>query len=126
LRNLAAGNKMRFTMFTFIVIAILVILICAVIIVLKYEKKEYQVLESAFLYDNDYNYIELENTATISKKWTGSYYLKEDVTNEEYKLGEYAVSYDTKKNIVDLFGTFYQVFEGGDINKISDYNTINV
>lgn len=125
MRNLASGNKMRFTMFTFIVIAILVILVCAVITVLKQEKEQYQVLQSAFIYDHNYNYVELENSAVISKKWTGNYYLKEDITNKEYKLGDYAVSYDTRKNTTDLFGTFYQVLKGGNINKISDYNTIN-
>lgn len=125
MRNLSAGNKMNFTIFTFVVILILVILVCAIITVLKYEKEEYQVNSSAFIYDNDYNYISLENTAVISKKWTGNYYLKEDTTNEEYKLGKYAVSYEKNKKSVDLFGDFYQVLKGGNISKISGYNTIN-
>lgn len=125
MRNLSAGNKMNFTIFTFLVIAILVILVCGVIVVLRTEKEEYQVNSSAFIYDNDYNYIPLENTATISKKWTGNYYLKEDITNEEYKLGKYSISFEKNKRSVDLFGEFYQVLKGGNISKISGYNTIN-
>lgn len=125
MRNLAAGNKMNFTIFTFLVVAILIILVCAITIVLRTEKEEYQVNSTAFIYDNDYNYIDLENTAVISKKWTGNYYLKEDITNSEYKLGKYAISYEKNKKSVDLFGEFYQVLKGGNISKISGYNTIN-
>jgi len=125
LRNLAAGNKMNFTIFTFLVIAILVILVCGIVIVLKYEKEEYQVNSTAFIYDYDYNYIELQNMAVISKKWTGNYYLKENISNQEHKLGKYAVSFEKNKKNIDLFGEFYQVLEGGNISKISGYNTIN-
>ena len=125
MRNLTAGNKMNFTVFTFIVIIILIILICAIVMVLRHEKEEYQVTAGAFIYDSEYNYIDLKNNGTISKKWTGNYYLKEELTNENYKLGNYAVSYETNKRSLDLFGNFYQVLKGGDISKISGYNTIN-
>ena len=125
MRNLASGNKINFTVFTFVVILILVILVCAVVIVLGYEKEEYQVKQSAFIYDNKYNYIELENPAVISKKWTGNYYLKEDITDKEYKLGDYAISYDVNSTALDLFGTFFQVLNGANVDKITGYNTIN-
>lgn len=125
MRNLAAGNKMRFTMFTFIVIIILIMLIIAIVMALGYDKTEYQVLSSAFLYDSEYNHIELNNTATVTKKWTGKYYLKEDGTNKEYKLGDYGISYEKTRNSLDLYGTFYQVLANGDVNKLADFNTIN-
>lgn len=125
MRNLAAGNKMRFTMFTFIVVIILIMLVIAIVMALRYDKTEYQVLSSAFLYDSEYNHIELNNTAIVTKKWTGKYYLKEDGTNKEYKLGDYGISYEKTKNSVDLYGTFYQVIANGDVNKLTDFNTIN-
>ena len=125
MRNLASGNKINFTVFTFVVILILVILVCAVVIVLGYEKEEYQVKQSAFIYDNKYNYIELENPAVISKKWTGNYYLKEDISDKEYKLGDYAISHDVNSTALDLFGTFFQVLNGANVDKITGYNTIN-
>lgn len=125
MRNLTSGNKMNFTIFTFIVLIILVILVCAVVMVLRTEKETYAVSSASCIYDNEYNYIELANDAEISKKWTGNYYLKENETKKEYNLGNYAVSFDKNKKTLDLYGTFYQVLNGGDISKISGYNTIN-
>lgn len=125
MRNLTSGNKMNFTIFTFIVLIILVILICAVTMVLKNGKEEYEVSSSSCIYDNNYNYIELENDGMISKKWTGNFYLKENITKKEYELGNYGVTFDKNKKTLDLFGTFYQVLKGGDISKISGYNTVN-
>ena len=125
MRNLASGNKMNFTVFAFIVVVILVIIVCAITIVLRNDKEMYQVTSSACIYDNGYNYIDLEYDGEISKKWTGNYYLKENITDNEYKLGDYAVSFDTLKKSVDLYGDFYQVLRGGDVAKISNFNTIN-
>mgnify|MGYP004471553595 FL=1 len=125
MRNLAAGNKMNFTIFTFIVIIILLILAGAVVIVLQNGKTEYEVSSSICVYDSDYNYIELENIGTVSKKWTGGYYLKESQTDKEYNLGSYSVAFDKNRNSLTLFGDFYQVFEGGNVNKLTNYNTIN-
>ena len=125
MRNLTAGNKMKFTMFTFIVIVILAIIIGGLMIVLGNEKEKYQVESTAFIYDSNYDYIELENAAVISKKWTGNYYLKENTTKKEYKLGENVVSYDANKKSINLYGTFYQVLNGGDIKKLNGYNKVN-
>lgn len=125
MRNLAKGNKFTFTVFALIVIIILGILVWAVRIGIKNENEKYQIPNSSYLYDNKYNYINLENAAQVFKKWTGSYYLKENVTKKEYKLGSYAVSYDSSKSSIDLFGTFYQVLKGGEIVKYTEHNKLN-
>lgn len=125
MRNLTAGNKMNFTIFAFIVLIILIILCIAVVTVLRTDKEEYQVSNSMTIYDKDYNYIELENDAKIFKKWTGNYYLKENVTKKEYNLGNYVVAFDKNKRTLDLYGNFYQVLKGGDVSKISGDNTVS-
>ena len=125
MRNLTSGNKMNFTIFAFIVLIILVILCTAVVMVLRTDKEEYDVLSTSSIYDKNYNYIELENDAKISKKWTGNYYLKENTTKKEYNLGNYAVSFNKNQKTLDLYGNFYQVLKGGDISKISGYNTVS-
>lgn len=93
--------------------------------VLRTEKETYPVSSASSIYDKDYNYIELTSDAEISKKWTGNYYLKENETKNEYDLGKYAVAFDKNRRTLDLYGTFYQVLNGGDISKISGYNTVN-
>ena len=125
MRNLSSGNKMKFTVFTLIVLVIIILIVQAVIIGLRNVKEKYQVSKNACIYDYNYNYIELENSAQISKKWNNNYYLKEDENKNEYKLGKYSVSYDTSRRSLDLFGTFYQVLKGGDILKITEHNSIN-
>ena len=125
MRNLTAGNKMNFTIFAFIVLIILIILCIAVVTVLKTDKEEYEVSSNMTIYDKDYNYIELENDAKIFKKWTGNYYLKENETKKEYNLGNYVIAFDKNKRTLDLYGNFYQVLKGGDVSKISGYNTVS-
>ena len=125
MRNLTSGNKMNFTIFALIVLIILIILCTAVIMVVRTDKEEYPVSNTMSIYDKDYNYIELENDAKIFKKWTGNYYLKEDTTKKEYNLGGYAIAFDKNKKTLDLYGNFYQVLKGGDISKISGYNTVS-
>ena len=125
MRNLAAGNKVNFTVFTIIVIVIMLILAGAVILVLSNAKEDHEISSSTAIYDNNYNYIELENTAVVSKKWNGNYYLKENETKKEYNLGKYSVAFDKSRNALSLFGDFYQVSEGGNVAKITDYTAIN-
>lgn len=125
MRNLTSGNKMNFTIFALIVLIILIILCTSVIMVARTDKEEYPVSSTMSIYDKDYNYIELENDAKIFKKWTGNYYLKEDTTKKEYNLGSYAIAFDKNKRTLDLYGNFYQVLKGGDISKISGYNTVS-
>lgn len=125
MRNLTAGNKMNFTMFIFIVLIIIFMIIFAVINGLKNTKEKFEISSVSAVYDYKSNYIELENDALISKKWTGNYYLKEDITKKEYKLGDYSVSYDKNKKTIELFGTFYEVKKGGDISKVLEHNFIN-
>lgn len=125
MRDLTSGNKMNFTIFALIVLIILIILCTAVVMVVRTDKEEYQVSSTMSIYDKNYNYIELENDAKISKKWTGNYYLKEDVTKKEYNLGNYVVAFDKNKKTLDLYGNFYQVLKGGDVSKISGYNTVS-
>ena len=125
MRNLTAVNKTNFTIFIIIIVLILVLLTFAVVMVLKTEKEEYEISSEEFVYDSKYNYIDLEDDAKIFKKWTGSYYLKENNTKKEYKLGNFVVAYNKNRATVDMFGKFYQVSQGGIINKIYGYNTTN-
>lgn len=124
MRTLSSGNKMNFAIFIVIVFLILFIIINAVFVGVKNQKQKYQIPANSCIYDNDYKYIELENDAQILKKWTGDYYLEEEQTKKEYKLGKYAISYVANRNSLDIFGNFYLIQEGGNVNKLTEHNTI--
>ena len=91
MRKLSSGNKLNFIMFAFIVLVIMVIMLGVLTKGLKNVQEKYQVSKNVCIYDDKYNYINLESDAEISKKWTNNYYLKENDTKKEYKLGNYSV-----------------------------------
>jgi len=124
LRNLTSGNKKIFAMFAIIIIVIIILLIVCLSFVTKVEKKEYKVNSSTLLYDSEYNPIDLESDAMITKKWDNNYYLKTEDKNTEYKLGTEVVSYDYKKLKISLYGKIYKVFMDGKVDKLSDESEI--
>ena len=50
MRKLSAGNKFKFTIFTFIIISILIILVVFLNKALTYEKEEYAVSKDVFIW----------------------------------------------------------------------------
>lgn len=117
MRKLTAGNKSRFTMFVMVIIIIIAILIIFLNKVLNFEKEEYQVTKDVFIYDKNYEHIELIGDAIIEKKWTGEYYLNEPETGLSYDLGHNSIAYDSIKNKISLYGTFYEVALDGEVTK---------
>ncbi len=125
MRKLTAGNKKSFAIFTIIIIGIIAILIWCLSMVLKMPKEEYIIESDNFLYDEEYNPIQLEEEATIQKKWTGSYYLKTNDTNEEYKLGTQCVAYQESTKTVNLYGKMYRIYTDGAVAKLTQNTTIS-
>lgn len=117
MRKLTAGNKGRFIIFSLIVIAIISILIIFLDRMLNTEKEQYEITKDVFIYDSNYEHIDLTKDAIITKKWTGKYYLHEAETGLSYELGTSNIGYDTIKNRLSLFGNFYEVSLDGEVTK---------
>jgi len=117
MRKLTVGNKGRFAVFTIIVIIIIVILILFLNKMINIEKEQYEITKDVFLYDNDYEHVNLSKDAVIAKKWNGKYYLTEPETGLTYDLGTSGIGYDTIKNRLNLFGNFYEVSLDGEVTK---------
>ena len=86
MRRLTSGNKKVFTTFTIIIIGIIALLIWCLSLMLKIPKEEYLIEGDNFLYDEDYNPIALEEDGLIRKKWTGNYYLKDNITRRRIQI----------------------------------------
>ena len=123
LRKLTAGNKINFAMFALIVIVIIVLLVIFLMQVLKADRQVYQIDDNTFLYDSEYNPVELENTATMKLEWDGNYHIKVP-GNENYNAGEQVVIYNKSTAQVDLYGKMYQVFEDATVETLSGNNPI--
>lgn len=117
MRKLTAGNKMKFATFAIIIIIIILVLLIFLTKILGAEKEKYEITKGTFIYDKNYEYIDLKGDAIIAKKWTGQYYLDEPETGLSYDLGNSAIAYDSIKNKVDLYGTFYEVGVDGEVKK---------
>lgn len=123
MRKLTAGNKINFAMFALIVIIIIVLLVVFLMQVLKADRQIYQIEANTFLYDSEYNPIELENAATMKLEWDGNYHIKIP-GNETYNAGEQVVIYNKSTAQVDLYGKIYQVFEDATVETLSGNNPI--
>lgn len=119
MRKMTEGNKARFLVFAILIVATIIVLLVFLTKTLGFEKESYSVEKEIFMYDSDYEYIDLEYDAVIEKKWTGKYYLTEPETGKSYDLGTTAIAYDSIKNRISLFGTFYEVALDGEVSKVT-------
>jgi len=125
MRKLTSGNKKAFSVFAIIIICIIAILVWCLIIALKLPKEEYSIEGDNFLYDENYNPIQIEAESKIRKKWNGTYYLKDSITKEEYKLGTQCIAYQVNTKTVNLFGDLYRIYTDGVVSKLSKNNVIS-
>lgn len=117
MRKLQYGNKKTFTLYGLIIIIIIVIFIIAIVKVATIDKQKYNVSKNAFLMDENYMTINLDEDGTISKKWDNKYYLVSN--NKKYTLGNYTFTYDGNQNKINIYGTSYQILNNGSVNKNS-------
>lgn len=117
MRKMSAGNKTGFTIFTLIIISIIILLVIVLNKALAFEKEQYAVDKDIVTYNNDYEYVSLTSDGIIQKKWTGKYYLTEPETALSYDLGTSAVTYNKIKNQINLYGTFFEVALDGEVTK---------
>ena len=124
MRKLTEGNKTKFAVFTLVIIVIMVVLTIFLFKVLEYDKEVYEIEKQNAIYDAKYEYINLSQDAVIEKKWTGKYYLTEQESNLSYELGNTAIAYDSIKNRLNLYGTFYEVALDGEVTKTNKHTEV--
>ena len=124
MRRLSAGNKSRFVVFAIIICIIILVLVLFLNKSLQNEKEIYDISKGSVIYDENYEYISLSEDAKLEKNWTGKYYLTEGVTGKGYTLGKTAIVYNTLKNRVGLYGTFYEIALDGEVTKTNKYTDV--
>lgn len=122
MRSLKVGNEKKFLTFALIIIVIVVLLIVCLKQVLGVSKPIYTVDSDTFLYDIENNPIKLEKDALIEKRWNNDYCLK--IEDKYITLGKQTITYDTSKEIINLFGKMYRIFNDASVEKIDGYNDI--
>ena len=113
-------NKITFV--TFIIFVILIIVLFTIVIIkgLKTNKEIYEISSSSLVYDENYNNIEINEKAIITKKWNNKYYL--DTTDGKHTLGEFSVVYNENDYRMYTYGDCYKIYENGETEKITGEN----
>ena len=107
-----------------IVISVIIIIMFSLVIrlFLKSEKAEYEVISGSLVFDKDKTIIKVDTSGTIKTKWNNDYYLMYD--NNNYDLGESAISYREDSGEIVLYGKYYEIGSGDEIKVTSDETVI--
>ena len=107
-----------------LVISALIIVMFSLVInlFLSRDKNEYKVEEKTLVFDKDKTIIKVEKPAVIKTKWNKKYYLIQDKVSTE--LGNTAITYNEDIGALKLYGKYYEISSGDEINITSGETVI--
>lgn len=107
-----------------LVISALIIVMFSLVInlFLSRDKNEYKVEEKTLVFDKDKTIIKTEKPAVIKTKWNKKYYLIQDKISTE--LGNTAITYNEDTGVLKLYGKYYEISSGDEINITSGETVI--
>lgn len=109
-----------------IIIGISIIIIIMFSLVIKFflslSKEEYIVSKGNIVFDKDKTTIKLNSEGKIKTKWKGEYYLAYD--GKDYELGNTALAFNEETTEIKLYGRYYEISSGSEINITSNETTI--
>ena len=109
-----------------IIIGISIIIIIMFFLVIKFflslNKEEYIVSKGNIVFDKDKTTIKLNSEGKIKTKWKGEYYLTYD--GKDYELGNTALAFNEETTEIKLYGRYYEISSGSEINITSNETTI--
>ncbi len=116
MRKYDKRNKIYFGIVLVASLILIIIFSFFIAKVIKNGKIEYFIDKGSILYDKDKNLIKLESESVLKIKWNDEYYLMED--KNMYLLGTNSIIYNPSKDIMQLYGKYYEVTSGGEDNVI--------
>lgn len=116
MRKYDKRNKIYFGIVLVASLILIIIFSFFIAKVIKNGKIEYFIDEGSILYDKDKNLIKLESESVLKIKWNDEYYLMED--KNMYLLGTTSIIYNPSKDIMQLYGKYYEVTAFGEDNVI--------
>ena len=107
MRKYDIKNKRNIGIIIGISIIIIIMFSLVIKLFLSSDKKEYTVHDGALVFDKDKSIIKVTEDSTIKKKWNNKYYLK--FKDNNYELGNTAISYNEKTGEIILYGKYYEI-----------------
>ena len=109
-----------------IIIGISIIIIIMFSLVIKFflslSNEEYIVSKGNIVFDKDKTTIKLNSEGKIKTNWKGEYYLTYD--GKDYELGNTALAFNEETTEIKLYGRYYEISSGSEINITSNETTI--
>lgn len=121
MRKYDKKNKINIGIIVIISIVIIVMFSLVVSFFLSRDRSEYKVAIGSFVFDKDKTIIKLDSEGIIKTKWNKEYYLELD--KNQYELGNTAISYNETTGEIKLYGRYYEIGAGDEIN-ITDKETV--
>lgn len=109
-----------------IIIGISVIIIIMFSLVIKFffslNKEEYIVSKGNIVFDKDKTIVKLDSDGKIKTKWKGEYYLI--YNDKDCELGNTAIAFNEETTEIKLYGRYYEISSGSEINITSNETVI--
>lgn len=122
MRKYDKKNKRNIAIIIAISVLIIVMFSLIIKIFLSTDKNDYLVSSGSIVFDKDKTIIKLEKDGIIKQKWNKEYYL---IYNEEnIELGDTAIAYNESDSSIHLYGKYYEISSGDEINITSDETII--
>lgn len=110
-----------------VIIAISIIIIIMFSLIIRFfftmNREEYTITSGSIVFDKDKTLIKLDSDGIIKTKWKGEYYLI--YNDENYELGNTALAFNENTTEIKLYGRYYEISSGSEINITSDETVIS-
>ncbi len=123
MRRTQKKNTADFNIFGALVVLIVIGLTLTVVMVVRSRSGSYTVAAGSTVYDEDNEYVPIEEDATLYQKSNGKYYLK-TADQEVYTLGSSAVVKSGDTGSLQVYGDLYQIAQDGTVTTSSGRNEI--
>lgn len=121
IRKFDSKNKLKILFISILSLVIFSLFVFIIITVYKKVNEEFIVSKSSVLFDINNNIIKTNSEASIKTKWNNNWFL--DYKDKKYNLGNSVVIYNENNGMINLYGTFYEVKNKGEVVKTNN-NTL--
>lgn len=117
-------NKAMFNLFGSLIVLVLIGLTVTVVMVVRSRNGSYTVPAGSVVYDEENEYIPIDENATLYQKSDGNYYLK-TAEKEVYSLGSNVVIKDGESGSIVIYGDLYQIAADGTVTSSTGKNEVS-
>lgn len=122
MRKYDIKNKRNIGIIIIISIVIIIMFSLFTKLFLNRDRNEYKVSPDTLIFDIDRNIIKSTDNSIIKTKWNKEYYLIQN--QESSKLGKSSITYNNDSGEIKLYGRYYEIGSGDEINITSGETTI--